>query len=325
MKSMTTLFAHVLASSLVLLMATASAAEAYPSKTIRLIVPFAAGGGTDLFARAVCDTLTVELKQTCIVESKPGAGTAIGNSFVSHSAPDGYNLLLTTSSFSIVPALNKGLTYGGVDAFSPVALLGETANVFVVRTDSPYKTFQDFIAAAKQNPGKRNYGSSGVGSTTHLAGELLASQAALDIIHVPYKGAGPLITDVLGSQVEMGVSSITSAMPFISDGRVRALAVSTAKRSARLPDVPTLNEAGVKGFDVAVWYALFAPPKTPKSIVMSLNKALLKLPQNPRFSQWAEREGVTAAHSTPEQLGQRAREDEARWRELAKARNIRID
>lgn len=300
-------------------------AQSYANKVIKIVIPFPAGGGTDPFARSICDVLTSQLKQPCIVESKPGAGTAIGNAFVSRSAPDGHTLLLNTSAFSIVPAISRNVGYEGVDAFSPVALVGETTSVIVVKSDSRYKSIKDWLAAVRLQPGKLHYASSGVGTTTHLTGELLASEAGLDLTHVPYRGAGLLINDIIGGQVEVGFSSLTSAMPFLADGRVRAIAVTTLQRSPRLPDVPTLAESGVQGFDVPVWYGVFAPPGTPKPIVDTLNKALTLLPEDSRFVQWASREGVTFVHSTPQQLGDRARADEKRWRQLAKEKNIRSD
>jgi tripartite-type tricarboxylate transporter receptor subunit TctC len=295
---------------------------AFPERTIRVIVPFATGGATDALGRAMCEVLSLDLKQTCIVENKPGAGTAIANAYVSQSPPDGYTLLITTSSFSIVPALSKKLPYGGIEAFSPIAGLGDTPNVMVVRADSPFKTMREFIAATKANPGKYTYGSSGHGSATHLSAELLKSMTALDIGHAPYKGAMPLITDVLGGHIHAAFSSLPSAMPFIADGRVRPLAVTSASRSARLPETPTFAESGVAGYDVVVWYGVFAPPGLPKPIVERLNQALKTATQNERFREWAAREGVVPAISSPEALAQLARSEETRWREVARVQNI---
>lgn len=309
----------------VAIVAGAASAQTSPGKPIRIIIPFPAGGGTDPFARSICDVLTAQLKQTCLVESKAGAGTAIGNAFVSRSPPDGQTLLLTTSSFSIVPALRKNIGYDGVDAFSPIALVGETTTVVVVRSDSRFKTMQDLLTAMRRSPGKLHYGSSGVGTTTHLTAELMASEAKLDITHIPYRGAGLLITDLIGGQLEVGFSSLTSAMPFIADGRIRALAVTTAKRSARLPDTPTLAESGVQNFDVAVWYGFFAPPGTPQDVIDVLNKSVKLLPNDPKVVQWANREGVVLVHTTPEELAERARREEKRWRQLAKEKSISTD
>jgi tripartite-type tricarboxylate transporter receptor subunit TctC len=295
---------------------------AYPERTIRVIVPFATGGATDALGRAMCEVLSLDLKQTCIVENKPGAGTAIANAYVSQSPPDGYTLLITTSSFSIVPALSKSLPYGGIEAFSPIAGLGDTPNVMVVRADSPFKTAREFIATAKANPGKYTYGSSGHGSATHLSAELLKSMTSLDIGHAPYKGAMPLITDLLGGHIHAAFSSLPSAMPFIADGRVRPLAVTSASRSARVPETPTFAESGVAGYDVVVWYGVFAPPRLPQALVKRLNQALQTATQNERFREWASREGVVPAISSPEALAQMARSEEARWREVARVQKI---
>lgn len=310
----------------VLALALSGAALAqYPDHAVRIIVPFATGGATDALGRAVCEVLSLDLKQNCIVENKPGAGTAIATAFVSKSAPDGYTLLLTTNAFSILPAISKNLPYGGVDAFSPIAGLGDTPNVMVVRADSPYKSAAEFLAAARASPGKLTYGSSGTGSATHFSAELLKSMTGLDIVHAPYKGAAPLITDLLGGHIHAAFSSLPSAMPFIADGRVRPLAVTSAKRSPAVAATPTFAESGVTGYDVSVWYGVFTAPGTPRPIVERLHQALATADRNERFRQWAAREGVVPSISTPEALAKLAKAEEARWREVARVQGISGD
>ncbi|HEY4068745.1 MAG TPA: tripartite tricarboxylate transporter substrate binding protein [Burkholderiaceae bacterium] len=308
------------------LAATAGLAHAdYPDHTITLVVPYAAGGGTDILARTVCNVLATDLHQACVVDNRPGAGTIVGNAYVSKSRPDGYTLLLANNTFTVVAALSKHLGYAGVEAFSYLGYLGATPNVLLVRSDSPFHNGAELIASVRANPGKINFGSPGVGTLNQMAGELMKTMGGLQMTHVPYKGAVPLITDVLGGQLDVSFSSLPSGMPFVKNGKVRALAVTTARRSPVLPDVPTLAESGLPGFDVAAWYAVYGPPGIPPAIVAMLSQALKKVEKDPMAQQWAGLEGFVFDFGGPEKLGPLARQEEARWKQVAKAQNISLD
>jgi tripartite-type tricarboxylate transporter receptor subunit TctC len=309
------------------LAAAAGLAQAadYPEKPITIVVPYVPGGATDILARIVCNVVAADLQQTCLVENRPGAGTAIGNAFVSKSKPDGYTLLLSTNSFTVVPALSKTVGYSGVDAFTPLGFLGDTPNVIVVRNDSPYRSAAQLLAGIRANPGKINFGSPGVGTLNHMAAELMQTMGGLQMAHIPYKGSVPLINDLLGGQLQLSFSSLPSGMPFIKGGKVRALAVTSAQRSPALPDVPTMAESGLPGFDVSAWYGVYGPPDMPPAITNRLVQALRKVDKDPRAQQWAAQEGVILNFGGPEKLGPLARAEEARWKQVAKAQNISMD
>lgn len=302
-----------------------AASAAYPEKPLRIVIPFAPGGGTDAMARTLANEMSKELGQAVVVESKPGAGTVIGNDAVAKSPPDGYTILLTTSAFAIVPSFTAKLPYAGVAAFAPVAMLGRGPNVVVVRADSPFKSLQDLLAEARANPGKLSYGSAGTGSSVHLSAESMKSAARVSIIHVPYRGAGPQITDLLGGQTDFAVTSVPSSAPFLKSGKLRALAVTSARRSAAWPDVPTVAEAGVPGYAADVWYGVFAPAGTPPDIVMQLNAALKKAAQADAFVKRIENEGVEISISSPEELRVLAISEEARWKAFVRGNNIKTD
>jgi tripartite-type tricarboxylate transporter receptor subunit TctC len=248
-------------------------AQTYPDKSIRLIVPWPAGGAADAVGRAVAASLTTELGKTVYVENVAGAGGNIGTQQFIRSAADGYTLLLATSSTnSANPYLYKKTGFEPVKDFSPVASLGVIPSVLVVPANSPYKSPKDVVAAAKAGPGKLSYGSGGVGASAHLAGELFKSVANIDITHVPYKGSGPALTDVMGGQLDLMFD--TGAFPHIKGGKIRALAVASDKRSPMIPDVPTFDELGIKGMTMNAWYGLAAPAGTPPAVVTRVNTAV---------------------------------------------------
>lgn len=251
--------------------APASLAQTFPTKPVALVVPYPPGGTADILARAVGQKLGDKLGQAVIIENKAGAGTAIGARFVAEAAPDGYTMLMgTVSSHAINPAMTK-VGYDPVRDFATVAALGSIPFVLVTRPDSPYKTLADVIAAAKREPGKIGYASAGPGTSNHLAGEMLATAAGVQLLHVPYKGSAPALTDVLAGHVPLMFDLVTTAVPNLKQGKLKALAVTGASRSPLLPDVPTVAESGLAGFEVSAWFALFAPSKVPAPVLKRLS------------------------------------------------------
>jgi tripartite-type tricarboxylate transporter receptor subunit TctC len=301
---------------------TPSAFAAYPEKLVRIIVPFAPGGGTDLIARTLGTGMSQELGQSVIVENKPGGGTIIGTDAVAKSAPDGYTLLIATFAHAVNPGLQPKLPYATDKAFAPVVLIGRSPNVLVVKSDSPYKTVQDVIAAAKAKPGKLNFASQGNGTSAHLAGELFKNLARVDLTHVPYKGAGPALTDLLGGQVDLMFGTAAAVTPFLQSGKLRALGVTTAERSPAFPNVPTIAESGVAGYAAESWYGLYAPAGTPPDVIAKLNAAAKKAVQGETFRKRAQDEGLIISAGAPAELDTYVRGEEARWKKIVKENNI---
>lgn len=297
----------------------------FPTKAIRLVVPFPAGGGTDTMARTLGDLLSKDLGQTVVIDNKAGAGTVIGNDFVAKSAPDGHTLLINTNAFAAVVALHAKLPYSGENAFSAVTLLGRAPNVAVVNADSSLKSGADFLSYAKANPGKLSYGSAGNGTSTHLAAELLKSNRQFFITHIPYRGATPAITDLMGGQVDVVFGTLPSVAPFIASGKLRALAVTSTTRSALLPHVPTFAESGAKGYEADVWYGIFVAAGTPMPIVQQLNAALKRVTATPEFKKRAQGEGLVISMETPEEAQAIVRADVIKWRKVVQAQSIKPD
>ncbi len=300
-------------------------AQAFPSKPLRIVVPYTPGGGTDLVARTLAEGMSKELGQQVLVDNKPGGGTVIGSEAVAKSAPDGYTMLLTTSAHAINTSLVKALPYSATNSFASVALIGRAPNVLLTRPDRPYKTVKDVISHAQANPGKLTYGSSGNGTAVHLSGELFKLLARCDITHVPYRGAGPALTDLLGGQIDFVFATISGAAPFIESGRLRALALTSAERSPSWPNVPTLAESGVTGYSAEVWYALFAPAATPQATVARLNAAAKRAVLSDAFRKRVEAEGLVTDVGTPEQLAAFVRAEEARWAKVVQEGRITTD
>lgn len=300
-------------------------AQAFPSKPLRLIVPFPAGGGTDAMARALGDALSRDLGQSVIVGNRSGAGTVIGNDALAKSPPDGHSLLLNTSAIAIVPSLHPKLPYPADTAFAPVMLLGRAPNVAVVRMDSPMKSAADFIAQARAHPGKMAYGSAGNGTSTHLAAELLKSTAKLFVTHVPYRGAAPVINDVVAGQIDLAFGTLPSVAPMLTSGKLRALAVTSAKRSPLLPDVPTFAESGVTGYEADVWYGVFVPGATPAGIVDQLYAAVQRAAQTDSFQRRAAAEGLVLTMDRPQETARIVRAEESKWRRVIQAQSIKIE
>jgi tripartite-type tricarboxylate transporter receptor subunit TctC len=302
-----------------------AAAQTCPSKPIRIVVPFPAGGGTDIIARSLGEGLARELGQPIVVDNKAGAGTAIGNDAVAKSAPGGHTLLLNTSAIAILPGLNSKLPDDSATAFAPVALIGRAPNVAVVRAESPIKSAADLLAQAKAKPGKLTYGSAGNGTSTHLAAELLKVTSKVFITHVPYRGASPMTTDLLGGQIDLGFATLPSVAPFLQSGKLRALAVTSPKPSPLLPDAPTFVEAGVAGYQAEVWYAVFAPAATPPDVVRRLHAALSRAAETEEFRKRAVAEGLLVTLDSPQDTSRIFRDEIAKWRKVATEQSIKME
>jgi tripartite-type tricarboxylate transporter receptor subunit TctC len=305
-----------------LVVAPQSALAAYPDKPIRIIVPFAPGGGVDIMARLIGDFMSKDFGRPVIVENRPGAGTIVGTMAAASSAPDGYTLMLASTPFAINPSINAKLPYDSFKAFTPVALIARSFDIVVVNPKLPLMSIQDVIAYAKDNPGKLNFGSPGIGSSPHLAGEIFKSMAHVDITHVPYKGSAPALTDLLGGQIQMIFSTVPAAASYVRSGQLRALAVTSAQRSAAYPDLPTVAEAGVTGYLVEGWYGLYAPAGTAPDVVNLLNASVAKAIGTGVFKTIATNEGLMFAPGTPEEFGRFVLEDAARWQNAVKDANI---
>lgn len=302
-----------------------ASAQAFPNRTLRIIAPFTAGGGTDLVARTLAEGMAKELGQAVIVENKPGGGTVIGSDTVAKAPGDGYTLLLTTSAHAINTSLVKNLPYSTDKSFANVALIGRGPNMLVTRADSPYKTIEDVLTAARANPGKLTYGSSGNGTAVHLAGELFKMMGKVDLTHVPYRGAGPAYTDLLGGQIDFVFATAAGVGKFVESGKMRAIAVTSTARSPQWPQIPTIAESGLPGYEADVWYAVFASGGTPPDVVIRLNAAVRKATEAPVFRTRVESEGLVTTVGTPQQLTAYLRAEEERWRKVVVAGKISID
>ncbi len=302
----------------------AAHAQTYPEKSIRLVVPWPAGGGADSVGRAVAAALTTELGKTVYVENVAGAGGNIGTQQFIRSAPDGYTLLLATSSTnSANPYLYKKVGFEPVKDFTPVASIGLISSVLVVPANSPFKSPKDVIAAAKASPGKLSYGSGGVGASAHLAGELFKSVAKIDLTHVPYKGSGPALTDVMGGQLDLMFD--TGAFPHIKGGKIRALAVAAEKRHPALPDVPTFDELGIKGMVMNAWYGIAAPANTPAAVVTKVNTAINQALKTGDLAKRLADVGAEVRAGSPDEFSKFWRSELARYEGLVKLTGATLD
>ncbi|MBP0493954.1 tripartite tricarboxylate transporter substrate binding protein [Roseomonas indoligenes] len=299
-------------------------AETYPARPIRVIVPFTAGGGTDVVGRELAQLLSTELGQAVVIDNRAGGGTVLGSDLASKAPPDGYTLLLTTSALAINASLVKSLPYDTEKGFSEVGLICHGPNVVVVRPDSPYRSMADIIRAAKAKPGELTYGSSGNGSAVHLAAELLKLTAGVDITHVPYRGAGPAYTDLLGGRLDMVFGTAGGVASFVKGGQMRAVAVTSPQRTPAYEGVPTVAET-LPGYEAEVWYAVFAPGGTPAPILARVNEAMRKVTQAPSYRSRLEGEGLTVAVNSPEEMTRFMRAEEARWRRVVTDGRITSD
>jgi tripartite-type tricarboxylate transporter receptor subunit TctC len=319
------LFLFALAALLPAAFPTNDAAAGYPDKIIRIVVPFAPGGGTDVVARTLAQEMAKNLGATVIIENKPGAGTIIGTQAVAASEPDGYTLLMGTFANAVNPSLNAKLPYDAHRDFVPVALIARSFNIIVVNPKSPFQSVADLIAAAKADPVKLSYGTFGTGTSAHLAGELFKSMAKVNLTTVPYKGAAPAITDLIGGQIQVMFTTVASAASLIAGGQLRALAVTSAERSPAFPDVPTVAEAGVPGYAAESWYGLFAPAGTPADVIERLNKSAATAVQSEAFKRLGVNEGLVMIARPPQELDRYFRGEEARWRKVIQDAGIKIE
>ena len=298
----------------------------WPTKSVRWVVPFPPGGAMDAIARTLGDKAGKALGQSFVIENKAGAGGNIGADLVAKAPADGHTIMITSIGMATNKPLYGKLSYDPVKDFAPVSLLAVVPNVLVTNATQPnVKSVTDLVAAARKAPGQLSYASAGNGTSIHLAGELFTSLTGTDMLHVPYKGSGPAVADLLGGQVNYMFDSITSARSHLQSGKLRALAVTTAKRSTALPNVPTMAEAGVKGYEVSPWFAVFAPAGTPKPVIDKLNRALLDAMKQPDVAARFESIGAEAVGSSPEELASHLARESARWGKLIAERGIRSD
>ena len=311
--------------SVVALWGTAGSAFAqsdYPSKPITLVVGFPAGGSSDALARPLAQKLQEALRQPVVIENKGGAGGTIGAAYVAKAAPDGYTLMITSSHHFIAEHVYKKLPYAYTKAFEPLAVIASVPSVLVMNNKAKPNSLKELVAQLKAEPGKRNYGSAGVGSTQHATGELFKFRSGTQAEHVPYKGGGPMMVDLIAGQIDFAFETIPSAMTQIRGGKVKALAVTTSKRSFALPDVPTMNEAGMSGFDAPVWYGVVAPAGTPRAIVEKLNSTINRILDSGEFKAQLLQLGAQPVTMSPLEWGGAIRIDLKRWERLVKQANM---
>ncbi|SDD97104.1 Tripartite-type tricarboxylate transporter, receptor component TctC [Cupriavidus sp. YR651] len=307
-------------------LASGAAHAAYPDHPIRWIVPFPAGGAMDNIARTLGEDMAKTLGQAVVVENRPGAGGNIGAELVARAPADGYTLIIVANGMAVNPALYGKLGYDPVKDFAPVSLLAVVPNVLVTnKAKTPARTVNEVIANARAKPGKYTYASAGNGTSIHLAGELFTSMAHVDLLHIPYKGSGPAMTDLLGGQVDYMFDSITSAKPHIDSGKLVPIAVTTSKRSSALPNVPTVAEAGLPGYELSPWFAAFVPARTPQPVIDALNKAMLDALKKPSVQQRLAGIGAEPIGSTPAGLKDHLAKETVKWGALIRERGIHAD
>jgi tripartite-type tricarboxylate transporter receptor subunit TctC len=315
--------AILLAAAAVSLVSTSGTARAaFPERPVRIIVPFPPGGGTDIISRTIGAAMSADFGQPVVIENKPGAGTVVGTEAAASAAPDGYTLVMATFAHAVNPSLKAKLPYDTFKAFAPVALVARSYNIVVVRPDSGIASIHDLIAAANAHPGKLNYGSFGIGTSAHLAGEMFKYLAKVDLTHVPYQGAAAALTDLLAGHIEVMFTTVASVSSHIKGGQLRALAVTSAQRSPAFPDLPTVAEAGVPGYVAESWYGLYAPAGTPAAAIARLNESVRKSVDSPAFKKLETSEGLTVAVGPPEDLDNYVRGEAARWRGVIEAAHI---
>jgi len=301
--------------------ASAAAAQAYPTKTIRMILPFPPGGPTDLLGRAIAQKLSEQLGQQVVADNRPGAGGNLGLELAAKAPPDGYTVVLSSPLIALSPSLYARLNYEQKD-LAPVSLVGEMQNVMVVHPSVPAKTVKEFVQLARANPGKLNFGSGGVGTTTHLAPELLKSLTRIDMVHVPFKGSGLALVALVSGQIDMLVMAAPAAAPQVKAGKARALVVVAPKRAAVLPDVPTAKEAGYENFEVRLWYGILAPAATPPGTISRLGSELNKALTSAELRERLSAAGIEPLATTPGEFAEFIRSETARYAKLVKDARI---
>lgn len=300
-------------------------AQSWPSKPISLIVPFPAGGTTDVLARALAEKLQQNLGQPVIVDSKPGAGATLGADYVVKSKPDGYTLLVGAVHHTIASSVYKKLPYDFQKDLAPITTIALVPNVLVVNAATPVKNVAELVALLKSQPGKHNYGSNGNGTAQHLIGTQFENMTGTEFAHIPYKGSGPLATDLLGAQITMSFDTVTPVLPHIKAGKLRPLAVTTAKRSSALPDVPTLDEVGLKGFNIGTWFGVLAPAATPKDVVARLNAEMVKIIQSPEFRKRMGEIGAEPVGDSTDQMAAQIKSETEKFAKLVKDAKVVIE
>ena len=317
---------HYFAATFLAAFATALAqpasAQSYPSRPIRLVVPAAPGGGTDIIARILAEGLTPVLGKPIIVDNRPGAGTTLGSDIVAKAPADGYTLLISPNALAFNAALYRKLPYDTLRAFIPISLVAEQPNVLVAHPSLSARSFKEFVALARAQPGKLTYASGGVGVGSHLAMELLLMSQKIELVHVPYKGVGPALTALLGNQHSVFLSTFASALPHIKAERLRAFAVTSAKRASTLPEVPTIAEAGVPGYEYSTWYGLLAPARTPGAIIAKLNQVIGDVLNSQKIREQYVSQGLTPIPSTPAEFSTYLRSETEKWMKAVRAANI---
>jgi tripartite-type tricarboxylate transporter receptor subunit TctC len=303
----------------------AQGAAAYPAKPIRMVIPYAAGGGVDIIGRIIAAKLTEELGQSVIVDNRTGAGSTIGTEVVAKAPPDGYTLLVTNNSIAYGPSLYPRLPYDTVRDLAPVSLIGTTANVVVVHPSVPAKNVTELLALMKARPGQLNYGSGGVGGAVHLGFELFQSMAGVKATHIAYKGVGPALIDTIAGQVQIMIAGLPPTLGYIKANRLRALAVTTAKRLPSVPTLPTVAESGVPGYEYITWYPMFVPAATPNAIVTKLNQTTSKTLSSSELREKFAQQGIDPESSSPEQLAALLQQELARWGKIIKAARIQAE
>lgn len=317
---------HRLLITAVVAVATSVSAQPYPNKPIRLVVPFPAAGTTDILAREVGQRLTEAFGQPVVIDNRPGAAGNIGSDIVAKSAPDGYTLLMcTVSSHAINPGLYSKLPYDHIKDFAPVILVARVPNVLEVNPGVPVYTVSDLIKLAKEKPGQINFASSGSGTSIHLSGELFKTMTGVDMVHVPYKGSAPALADMIGGQVQVMFDNLPSSLQQIKAGKLRAIAVTSSERAVALPNIPTIAESGVPGFEATSWFGVLAPAGTPPAIINRLNAEIDKWLQSPEGKEKLLAQGASAAGGTPEQFAAYIRSETDKWAKVIKTSGAKVD
>ncbi|MCW5602966.1 MAG: tripartite tricarboxylate transporter substrate binding protein [Burkholderiales bacterium] len=300
-----------------------AAAQAYPSKTVRLIVPFAAGGSTDVIARVMAPRLAEAWGQQVIVDNRPGGNTTIGTEIVAKAAPDGHTLLVTPAPFTVVPSVLKKLPYDPAKDFEPITLINTTPMGMVVHPGVPAKNVRELVALAKARPGQMNFASSGNGGVPHLSGELLNAMAGVKMMHVPYKGNAPALVDLVGGHVDRAFNGLTSVMPFIKSGRLRVIGVTSISRTAALPEVPTLDEQGLKGFQAVAWNGLTAPARTPQDVIAKIADSAVRIVKSPELAEQLKRDGSDPVGSSTAEFVAHLRNEVTKWKGVLERAGIK--